>query len=174
MKINPKYLEMLKNLKLDTTKGIVFGFLISFKHIKGLQDFILDDEEGKRAIFPYEEFQKYSINLCSLNVNTGENELIEPLFDTGVYEDQDYVTFMKLLELRNIGNQGHINSPVGFNIYSTDDLQALRKTMHMIENCDLTKLADVVSEYYQTTNYASKLCNFLGSQNVVSAYNLYQ
>ena len=170
MSINPEYLGKLKECNLDTVKGIMFGFLITYnKDFKGLQEFILDDDEGKKALFPYNEFQRYSINLCKLNVATSQNELVIPLFGNEVQVSL-FNDFINLLSVRGVNNKGHLNNPTDFNIFSSEDVKAFEKTFEMIKDCDINRLVDTVVLYYKETPYKSKLCNFLGTSNVVSAY----
>lgn len=158
MLINPDYINLVLESELDKAKGIFFGFLIFYrKSFPELEEYILDDH-----ILPYEEFQIYQINLCKLNVNTGEMELKVPFFsheEKGEFED-----FLELLKTYHINSLGHLNNQLSYSIFGTEDKSAFFELKAKLkDHYNPETLAKVISEYYRNTQYASKLHKYLST-----------
>ena len=175
--INKEYLELLKECNLNNNpkqeaKGIHFGFLMTFKDSHpALKDYLLDND---REIFPYEEFQHYQINLCTTNPDTLKPELKVPLFETGVGDDE-FDTFLTLLSRYHVTGRGHQNQQLEYSIFDANpkvDKEALMKAK-AIKDFNLERCAIVISNYYETTKYATKLATYLGGTTFVQDYKLY-
>jgi hypothetical protein len=175
--INKEYLELLKECNLNNNpkqeaKGIHFGFLMTFKDdYPALKDYLLDND---REIFPYEEFQMYQINLCTTNPDTLKPELKVPLFETGVGDDE-FSLFLTLLSQYHINGRGHQNQQLEYSIFDSDsrvDKEALMKAK-AVKDFNLERCAIVISNYYETTKYATKLATYLGGTTFVQDYKLY-
>lgn len=179
MKINQEFLELLEREGLSKTpsmkaRGLFFGFLISFKdEYPELKNYLLDDEEH-RAIFPYEDFQVYQIKLCKTNADTLKLELKVPMF--GNVQEGEFGLFLQTLLEHNVAGSGHVNFKREFSIFSDDktDKDALETAKSKLgEKFDLQKVCYVISEYYATSQYATKLATYLSGNAFIQDYKSY-
>lgn len=178
--INQEYLDLLKKEGLAKTpsqraRGLFFGFLITFKEdFPELKDYLLDEEEH-RAIFPYEDFQLYQIKLCKTNADTLKMELKVPLLGNVV--EGEYETFLGALGYLNVNSRGHLNNQLEYSIFDKStkiDKDAFNVAKAALgKDFDLNKMAIVISNYYETTQYAMKLANYLNSQAFVQDFKSY-
>lgn len=177
--INREFIELLKQTDLGNTpsqiaRGIVFGFLITYKDdFPALKDYLLDESEH-RPIFPYDQFQEYQINLCKTNPETLKLELKVPLF-SGLQQG-DFDKFLNLLLLYNVNSKGHLNHQLSFVIFDADvsvDKKALEH-ISRYEGFSLTRAVEVIAKYYETTEFATKLSKYLLSNNFKQDYNEYE
>lgn len=175
--INPEYLQMLKSCGLsknihEEAKGIHFGFLMTYKDdFPALKEYLLNED---REIFPYEEFQVYQINLCKTNTDTLKPELKVPLF-AGVSNDE-FSIFLDLLSQYHVSSKGHLNNSLDFSIFDRDtkvDKKALEIAKTGLDKFDINKAAIVISNYYETTKYATKLAAYLGGSAFLQDYKSY-
>jgi len=164
MNINSNYLQLLRDNEIDEAKGLFFGFLITHrKDFHSLQSYILDDH-----VLPYEEFMVLQINLCKVN-EKGERELKVPFYSHQSYGEFDL--FKSKLAEKYIGGKGHLNNKLEFIIFGPDDEKSYDFVKSKIENFDIDKLVEVVSQYYETTRFASKLSKYL-KESAIQDYNL--
>lgn len=178
--INQEYLDLLKKEGLaqipsQRARGLFFGFLITFKEdFPELKDYLLDDEEH-RAIFPYEDFQVYQIKLCKTNTDTLKMELKVPFLGNSV--EGEYEMFLNLLGNYNINSKGHLNLQLEYSIFdksSKVDKDAFNVAKAALgKDFDLNKMAIVISNYYESTQYAMKLANYLNGQSFVQDFKSY-
>lgn len=178
MKINPEFIDLLKEAGLGNTarqidKGIHFGFLISMLQERpSMKEYMLD---GEKSVFPYEEFQVYQINFCKTNADSLQLELKVPLFEVGISQDE-FGRFLELLLQYHVTGKGHQNNMLEFSIFEKDsriDKEALQKAKQAIKDFDLNKCVIVVSNYYETTKFATKLANYLGGSSFIQDYKSY-
>lgn len=177
--INEEFLSLLKesglgNNEKQIARGVHFGLLITLKDkVPGFKEYLLDEEEH-RPVFPYEDYQVYQINLCKTNPDTLEVELKVPLFQTGVSKDE-FDTFLTLLSHYYVTGKGHQNNLLEYSIFDANpkvDKEALMKAKS-IDNFDLDRCAIVISNYYETTKYATKLATYLGGTTFIQDYKSY-
>ena len=178
--INQEYLDLLKKEGLAKTpsqraRGLFFGFLITFKEdFPELKDYLLDEEEH-RAIFPYEDFQVYQIKLCKTNADTLKMELKVPLLGNVV--EGEYEMFLNTLSNYYVSGKGHINNQLEYSIFDKDgrvDKTAFNNAKAALgKDFDLNKMAIVISNYYESTQYAMKLANYLNGQSFVQDFKSY-
>lgn len=178
--INQDYLDLLKKEGLAQTpsqraRGLFFGFLITYKEeYPELKDYLLDDEEH-RAIFPYDDFQVYQIKLCRTNADTLKLELKVPIFGNSV--EGEYEQFLNLLSNYHLSGKGHANNVLEYSIFDRDkslDKKAFEAAKtNLNKDFDLNKMAIVISNYYETTQFAMKLANYLNSQGFVQDFKSY-
>ena len=98
-----------------------------------------------------------------------ENELVVPLLD----EEQDvseYDTFMRILRDLNIISTGHVNNPLTHSIFTEGQgLNSFCKKKRLGDSYDINKLAKIVATYYENSQFAKKLENYLGD-DVIQDY----
>jgi 5-methylcytosine-specific restriction endonuclease McrA len=173
--INKEFIKKLKETNLcnnpnEAAQGILFGFLISeMNEYPELENLLFNS-----GLFPYERFQEYQIQLCKTN-ESGNLELIIPLTGYDV-KDNEFDQFISILETHNTSTLGHVNNQTGFSIFSVgrEDLLAYYKTKEELNaQFNIEKLAIVVSSYYETADYPSKLQNLLGTKNIIGLYKNY-
>jgi len=158
--INPNFIKKLQEFCTDdheVAKGIHFGFLYTFKDdIPYLEEYFL---EGSKSVFPYEDYQIYAINLLKKDVETGKTHLIIPLFATK--DEGEFQDFLKILSRYHINSKGHLNNQLGYAIFGDTDKDEFYVLKSKLEgDFDIKKLAEVVSKYYETTNFALKLSGY--------------
>lgn len=180
MRINPQYLKLLKESGLANTpsqvsRGIFFGFLITFQDdYPMLQDYLLDDEEH-RAIFPYEDYQVYQINLCRTDDTSLKTRLKIPFFST--LDSGEFKTFLNLLTQNFISGNGHLNNQQDYSIFNNDmqvDTDSYEQAKaNLGTDFNLNKMVQVVSRYYLNTKPAKSLTNYLNSAAFLQDYNTY-
>ena len=171
--INPEYLNKLKEFcstEREITEGLFFGFLVTYRdEFPDLESYMLD---GNASVFPYDKFQEYAINLCKKNVDTRKTELIVPLF--GYTSTSEFDEFMVLLGDYHLDSKGHINNPLSYSILEKDDKKAFQEIKTRLGNdYNRNRLAIVISNYYETTQYAKKLGNYLTSGDAFQDYKKY-
>ncbi len=170
--INTEYLDKLKEFcttEREISQGLFFGFLITYKgDFPDLESYMLD---GQNSVLPYETFQLYSINLCKKNVDSRQNELVVPLI--GYTDSSEYGEFLTSLHQQNVYNTGHVNNILQFSIFDKDDKKDFNELKTRLGSAyDRDKLAIVVSNYYEITQYAKKLGKYFREDGYV-AYKTY-
>ena len=171
--INKEYLRLLKENNLSTnpleqSQGILFGFLISYMNeYPELENLLFSS-----GLFPYEKFQEYQIQLCRTN-SSGNLELIVPLTGTDVTDE--YYELCNLLSGYYITSNGHQNSRLEYSIYDDyNDKEALKKAKEILgEEFRIHKAAIVISNYYETTQFAKKFAGYVGSNNFIQDFKNY-
>jgi len=171
--INKEYLRLLKENNLSTnpleqSQGILFGFLVENMYsYPELENLLFNS-----GLFPYEKFQEYQIQLCRTN-SSGNLELIVPL--TGYDIQDEYYELCSLLSGYYITSNGHMNSKLEYSIYDDyNDKEALKKAKEILgEQFNLGRAAIVISNYYETTQFAKKFAGYVGSNNFIVDYKNY-
>lgn len=171
--INKDFIKLLEDsyeLPEDRAAGMLFAFVVTFRHEFPALDVMM--LEGNHPLFNYVEFRKFSDLLVKYNPETGRNEVKVPMFG---YSADLFEEFVNLLEKYNVNYKGHINNQLSFSIFSkgNEDRDAFLATCNAIKEkgeFELDRLARCVAEFYQYTEFPTKLCNFLGTTNCVSAY----
>ena len=171
--INKEYLRLLKENNLSTnpleqSQGILFGFLIEQMYTYPELENLLFSS----GLFPYEKFQEYQIQLCRTN-SSGNLELIVPL--TGYDVQDEYYELCSLLSGYYITSNGHINAKLEYSIYDDyNDKEALKKAKEILgEEFRIHKAAIVISNYYETTQFAKKFAGYVGSNNFIQDFKNY-
>lgn len=171
--INKEYLRLLKENNLSTnpleqSQGILFGFLVENMYsYPELENLLFNS-----GLFPYEKFQEYQIQLCRTN-SSGNLELIVPL--TGYDIQDEYYELCSLLSGYYITSNGHMNSKLEYSIYDDyNDKEALKKAKEVIgDDWNKERAAIVISNYYETTQFAKKFAGYVGSNNFIQDYKNY-
>ncbi len=171
--INPDYLSIIKQYyttEQEVCEALFFGFLMENRdQFPFMESYLLD---GKKSVIPYERFQELFINFVKKDTDTGKNLLVVPLMGA---DTSDFAEFLVHLQMHHVTNMGHLNNKTKFSIFSPGDADkvAYRYVKENVKGFSPEKLAMVTADYYEFAEFPSKLCNFLGSQNAIQAYNSY-
>lgn len=169
--ISQEFKDKCKEHGIPLNEGFVFAILIAYKdQVPGLEQFLQEKE-----FWSYDKWQPYQINLCKTNEDL-KPELKVDLFG-GVSSDE-FSDFLVQLTFRGISGKGHVNNEKEYSIFNADynvDKQAFVKAKQTLGDIfSLLKCADVIANYYRTTEYASKFANYVGSSAFIMDYKSYQ
>jgi hypothetical protein len=167
--VNPQIKLLSEEYGYPLEKVIHFHFLMEFKdEVPILESYLLD---GDKSIFPYELFQEYQINFCQVDTNDGVLKTKFPLYVTHA-EDNLWESFRTLLMDKGMTGRGHANRKLDRSIFSKENLEfkQLERLNREIDKFDLEKAAQVIVDYYLTTEYPLNMDKYLGSENFKTDY----
>mgnify|MGYP007095244089 CR=1 FL=1 len=102
-------------------------------------------------------------------------ELKVPLLGNVV--EGEYETFLNTLSNYYVSGKGHINNQLEYSIFDKDgrvDKTAFNNAKAALgKDFDLNKMAIVISNYYESTQYAMKQANYLNGQSFVQDFKSY-
>lgn len=156
MEINPQLISIIEDANLDKKKAILYSLAIEHDLIDVLLDEgdFLQNQELENAL---------RLNLVRYNPESSKNELVCDMYSDKVHINSDFESFIQLLKDKGLTSKGDRNNPTKYVVITkdTETINAFNHAARRLKYFNIDKLAEVVANYYRTTEMCMKLGNYL-------------